>query len=106
MLRSSTANNSVHAAAFGTGTTAGEFYTLYAPPPAAPPRSAPAFTSLILPMWVRTVRAANTFTQSVSRDGNTWTNFTATPNIAFGTKVLAGLAVSAAERWTALHGHL
>lgn len=95
MLRSSTANNVVHAAALGTGTTAGEFYTLQRTTTGGSATLSSSYTSLILPMWVRTVRAGNTFTQSVSRDGTTWTNFTATPNIAFGTKVLAGLAVSA-----------
>ena len=95
MLRSSTANNAVHAAALGTGTTAGEFYTLQRTTTGGSASLSSSYTSLILPMWVRTVRLANTFTQSVSRDGNTWTNFSVTPNIAFGPKVLAGLAVSA-----------
>ena len=95
MLRSSIANNAVHAAALGSGTTAGEFYTLQRTTTGGGATLSSSYTSLILPMWVRTVRAANTFTQSVSRDGNTWTNFSVTPNIAFGTKVLAGLAVSA-----------
>lgn len=95
MLRSSIANNSVHAAALGTGTTAGEFYTLQRTTTGGSASLSSSYTSLILPMWVRTVRVGNVFNQSVSRDGNTWTNFSATPNIAFGPKVLAGLAVSA-----------
>lgn len=95
MLRSSTAAGSVHAAALGTGTTAGEFYTLQRTATSSTATLSSAYTSLILPMWVRTVRAGNVFTQSVSRDGAVWTNFSVTPNIAFGPKVLAGLAVTA-----------
>lgn len=95
MLRSSTAGNSVHAAALGTGTTAGEYYTLYRTTTGSSALISTSYSLLILPMWVRTERAGNVFTQSVSRDGNTWTNFIVTPSIAFGTRVLAGLAVSA-----------
>ncbi|MFM2165844.1 MAG: hypothetical protein RIS79_215 [Verrucomicrobiota bacterium] len=95
MLRSSTAAGSVHAAALGTGTTAGEFYTLQRTTTSGTATLSSAYTSLILPMWVRTVRAGNTFTQSVSRDGTVWTNFSVTPNIAFGQKIFAGLAVTA-----------
>lgn len=95
MLRSSTVVNSVHASASGTGTTAGEYYTLYRTTTGGTSTLSSSYTSLILPMWVRTVRAGDVFTQSVSRDGATWTNFSVMPNIAFGQKLLAGLAVSA-----------
>ncbi|MFN0077536.1 MAG: Calx-beta domain-containing protein [Prosthecobacter sp.] len=97
MLRSSIATGSVHASAFGTGLTSGDCYTLQRTTTSGTATLSSAFTSLILPMWVRTVRAGNVFTQSVSRDGTAWTNFTITPNIAFAPKVLAGLAVSAAS---------
>ncbi|MDZ4405261.1 Calx-beta domain-containing protein [Prosthecobacter sp.] len=95
MLRSSTAANSVHASAFGTGPTTGEYYSIYRTTTAGSATLSSSFTSLILPMWVRTSRVGNVFTQSVSRDGAVWTSFGTTPNIAFAPKVLAGLAVSA-----------
>jgi len=97
MLRSSTATGSVHASALGTGASAGEYYSLYRTTTNGSSALSSSYTSLLLPMWVRTSRASNVFTQSVSRDGSTWTNFSVTPNIAFAPKVLAGLAVSAAS---------
>ena len=97
MLRSSTAANAVHASSFATGLSTGSFYTLYRTNAGSTATISSAFNTLILPMWVRTVRAGNVFTQSLSRDGTTWTNFGTAPNIAFASKVLAGLAVSAAS---------
>ncbi len=95
MLRSTTGNNVVHASALGTGVANGSFYTLYRTSNGVAATLSSAFTTHLLPMWVRTVRAGSAFTQSLSRDGTTWTNLSATPNIAFGTKIFAGLAVSA-----------
>ncbi|MDH4475540.1 MAG: Calx-beta domain-containing protein [Verrucomicrobiaceae bacterium] len=95
MLRSSTATNGVHASALGSGAAAGNYYTLYRTTTGGTATLSSSFTSLALPMWVRTVRVGNVFTQSISRDGITWTDFSTKPTIAFGTKVLAGLAVSA-----------
>jgi regulation of enolase protein 1 (concanavalin A-like superfamily) len=97
MLRSSTAANSVHASVFGTGLNTGACYTLQRTTTGGTATLSSAFTTPILPVWVRTIRAGNVFTQSISRDGSTWTNFGTTPNIAFAPKVLAGLAVSAAS---------
>lgn len=95
MLRSSIAANSVHASAFGSGAAAGDYLTLQRTTTGGTAAISASFTSLLLPMWVRTVRAGDGFTQSVSRDGLTWTNFSVAPSIAFGQKILAGLAVSA-----------
>ncbi|MFO1437150.1 MAG: Calx-beta domain-containing protein [Verrucomicrobiaceae bacterium] len=97
MLRATTANNAIHASALGTGVANGSFYSLHRTSAPGGATLSSAFTTHILPMWVRTVRNGSSFTQSLSRDGNTWTNLSATPSIAFGTKLLAGLAVSAAS---------
>ena len=97
MLRATTANNAIHASTLGTGVSNGSLYTLYRTTAGGTSTISSVFTSHILPMWVRTVRSGSSFTQSLSRDGNTWTNLSATPSIAFGTKLLAGLAVSAAS---------
>lgn len=97
MLRSTTGSNVVHASALATGLSNGSFYTLYRTGVGGSATLSSAYTTFFLPTWVRTVRAGNVFTQSLSRDGVNWTNFSTTPNIAFGSKLLAGLAVSAAS---------
>lgn len=97
MLRATTANNAIHASTLATGVSNGSLYTLYRTATSGTSTLSSAFTTHILPMWVRTVRTGSSFTQSLSRDGNTWTNLSATPSIAFGAKLLAGLAVSAAS---------
>jgi len=96
MLRASLANNASHASALATGVSGGNFYTLQRITTGNNATLSSPYTTHILPVWLRTVRAGNTFTQSTSRDGVTWTNFAVAPNIAFGPKVLAGLAVSEA----------
>lgn len=95
MLRSTTANNAIHASALATGVSGGNFYTLHRTSAGGSASLSSAYTTHLLPVWVRTVRAGNAFTQSLSRDGVTWTNFSVTPSIAFGQKILAGLAVTA-----------
>lgn len=95
MLRASTANNASHASALATGISGGNFYTLHRTTTGSTATLSSAFTTHILPVWVRTVRMGNVFTQSTSRDGAVWTNFAVAPTIAFGQKLLAGLAVTA-----------
>ena len=97
MLRASTENNAAHASSLATGLSNGSFYTLHRPAAGDTATLSSAYTSLLLPIWVRTVRSDNLFTQGFSRDGVNWTNFSTTPSIAFAPKVFAGLAVSAAS---------
>lgn len=97
MLRTTTANNAIHASMLTTGTTNGSSYTLHRLTAAVAATLSSAFTGHVTPLWVRTVRVGSDFTHSISRDGSTWTNLSATPSIAFGSKLLAGLAVSAAS---------
>jgi hypothetical protein len=97
MLRATTANNAIHAVSLGTGLSDGGFYTLYRTTAGATSTLSSSYTTMMLPMWVRTARVGNTFTQSISRDGTSWTNLSPAPSIAFGPKLLVGLAVSAAS---------
>lgn len=96
MLRTTIATGSVHASALATSLTSGDFYALQRTSTSASSTST-AYTSLLMPMWVRTVRTGSTFTQASSRDGQTWTAMSPAPSIAFAPKLLAGLAVSAAS---------
>jgi hypothetical protein len=56
---------------------------------------APAF-----PLWVRVVRAGNTFTGYTSPDGSAWTQVGGTTTISANATMLAGLAVTSADAAT------
>jgi autotransporter-associated beta strand protein len=50
------------------------------------------------PTWLRVSRTNNTITAAYSGNGTTWTNFSATANIAFPTNVLVGLVADSQVR--------
>ena len=95
MIRASTATGAVHASSLATGTSNGSFYTLHRSTSGTTATLSSAYTTAILPMWLRLARTANDFTQQVSRDNLTWVGFSPTTPLAWGPASLAGLAVSA-----------
>lgn len=95
MLRSSTAQGSVHAASLINGSTSRNFYPLQRLTTSAASTNPTTFTTQIMPMWYRLARSGDVFSTSFSPNGAAWTTVGSSRTLALGPKVLAGLAVSA-----------
>lgn len=91
MFRETLTGNSVHAYAAGTSANGAVFQRRITTGAGSVNTDGPEFAA---PVWVRLVRAGNTFTGYTSTDGSTWTQM-GSETIMMTTNVYVGLAVTA-----------